>query len=42
MAVQTAALPVYSQEPSSQVSFPYSPGWGMVWKVQRSSPVTAS
>ena len=29
--VQTPVLPVYSQEPSSHVSFPNSPGCGMVW-----------
>ena len=42
ICVQTPVLPVYSQEPSSQVSLPSSPGCGMVWKIQRRSPVRAS
>ena len=40
--VQTPVLPVYSQEPSSHVSFPNSPGCGMVWKIHLRSPVRAS
>ena len=42
MIVQTLVLPVYSQEPSSQVSWPYSPGWGIEWNTQSSSPVRTS
>ena len=42
MIVQTFALPVRSDDPSSHVSAPGSPRCAMVWKVQRSLPVRAS
>ena len=42
ISVQTFALPVYCQESFSQVSWPTSPGSGIEWNVQRSSPVTGS
>ena len=33
---------MYCQEPPSQVSWPNSPGSGIEWNVQRSSPVATS
>ena len=39
---QALVAPEYSHEPSSHVSFPYSPGWGMVWNSHSSSPVRTS
>jgi hypothetical protein len=42
MSVQTFVFPLYSHDPSSHVSFPYSPASGMVRNVQRSFPVRAS
>src|SRR5947209_2671955 len=42
ICVQTPVLPVYSQDPFSQVSLPNSPGKGMVLKRQICLPVLAS
>ena len=39
---QTFVLPLYFQESFSQVSTPYSPSCGIVWKIHFSSPVRTS
>ena len=39
---QALVEPEYSQDPSSHVSLPNSPGCGMVWNSHSSSPVRTS
>src|SRR5690348_7852491 len=42
MGAHTPVLPVYSHDPSFQVSLPNSPARGIVWKVHRRLPVRTS